>query len=107
MSDYDPIVYDPILEKWLALGADWLNSLLTQGIVHISPATRQKIERWSQYAGTLGFSPQAELAVKIIDGELSADERSRAFYTLLLQQDLYQQLYNAEQLKRDYLPELR
>ncbi len=100
MSDYDPI-----LEKWLALGADWLNSLLTQGIVHISPVTRQKIDRWSQYAGTLGFAPQAELAVKIIDGELSADERATAFYTLLLQQDLYQQLYNAEQLKREHLRE--
>lgn len=100
MSDYDPI-----LEKWLALGADWLNSLLTQGIVHISPATRLKIERWSQHAFTLGFSQQATLAMKIIDAEVATDEKATAFYTLLLQQDLYQQLYNAAQLKRDYLGE--
>lgn len=100
MSDYDPI-----LEKWLALGADWLNSLLSQGIVHISPATRQKIERWSQHAFTLGFSQQATLAMKIVDAEVATDAKTTAFYTLLLQQDLYQQLYNAAQLKREYLSE--
>lgn len=100
MSDFDPV-----LEKWLTLGADWQNNLLAQGIAHISPSSCQKIQRWSQYAVLLGFQQQAELAADIIDADRANQQKSAAFYTLIVQQELYQQLYNAAQLKRDYLNE--
>lgn len=95
--------YDPILEKWLSLGAKWLNSLLSQGVIHISNSTQDEIERWAQHAHTLGFAQQADLAKSMLDPEITPNNKSKAFHELLFQQDLYQKLYYAEQLEKLYV----
>lgn len=93
--------YDPILASWLSLGRKWLDAVMNQGIAHITSYTQGDIKAWAQHAETMGFGELSQLAMLLL-GEQEPRIKSEAFYTLLLQQDLYQQLYNAEQLAFSY-----
>ena len=90
-----------LIPQWLNLWGEWLDSLLTTGILHIASETHQQITTWRQQAELLGFHSQQLLLNQLLDEQISTPIKSEIFYQLIQQHHLIQRLYEASLLESE------
>ncbi len=89
---------DP-LKDWLDDWGQWLDALLATGLACPTREARQRIARWSEEAGLLGFPGQRLAALHLLEQGISMAERTRTFFSLVQEQDMLVRLYEARQLR--------